>query len=58
MTARRVVPTWGTRPSINQPLAGFLPASWESRVSQETHGERSLDEPPERGIEDDEELER
>jgi hypothetical protein len=27
-------------------------------LSQEAHGERSLDEPPERGIEDDEELER
>jgi hypothetical protein len=27
-------------------------------LSQETHGERSLDEPPERGIGDDEELER
>ena len=27
-------------------------------LSQETHGERSLDESPERGIEDDEELER
>jgi len=27
-------------------------------LSQETHGERSLDEPAERGMEDDEELER
>jgi hypothetical protein len=27
-------------------------------LSQETHGERSHDEPPERGVEDDEELER
>ena len=37
MTARRVVPTLGIRPSINQPLAGFLPASWESRVNAGTH---------------------